>query len=287
VVTLSLWRPDLPATHPDRIGQKLAELPSTIGAFGLGHLGQAYLWGIAALQYHSPKDVTILLCDDDKVETANIETGALLTPANVSQLKTRTAANWLEARGFSTRLIERRVDEFFRRTAGEPAIALSGFDDNQPRQWLANAGFNAIFDSGLGGDAHNFDTIAFHAWPNPRNVTEIWPLESIEELKVREARKKRHAATNSAYQGLGADECGRLLLAGKSVAAPFVGAVAACVVLAEMLKAVNGGPSFSDIKLRLCSLGTVRPESQLVSGTALPIRGVPTQDIRQTSNKAS
>ncbi|MFD2274635.1 hypothetical protein ACFS07_35650 [Undibacterium arcticum] len=169
----------------------------------------------------------------------------------------------------------------FRRTAGEPVIALSGFDDNRARQWLSEAGFNAIFDSGLGGEDHNFDTIAFHTWPNPRVACDVWPLESTEELAAREARKRLLAASNAAYQALDADECGRLLLTGKSVAVPFVGAVAACVVLAEMLKTVNGGPVFSDLKLRLCSLGTSRLEGRLASEAAPPVRGVQTHTIKR------
>jgi hypothetical protein len=277
VVRLSLWRPDLPADHPDGVGEQVFELPASLAAFGLGHLGQAYLWSLAALPYTSPKAVTVLLCDDDTVEKVNVETGAILTTAAVTRLKTRVAAEWLEARGFSTRLVERRVDENFRPTAGEPVVALTGFDDNKPRQWLSRAGFQAIFDSGLGGEFHNFDTIAFHSWPNPRDACEIWPLESEIELAAREARQQQQATHNAAYQALNADECGRLLLAGKSVAVPFVGAFASCIVLAEILKTVNGGPVFSDLKLRLCSLEKKISEGRLKSESALPIRGLKTQ----------
>jgi hypothetical protein len=160
-------------------------------------------------------------------------------------------------------------------------IALSGFDDNSPRRWLSNAGFKAIFDSGLGGEDYNFDTIAFHAWPNPREASIIWPSETDEELAVREARKKKRAEDNSAYGSINADECGRLRLAGKSVAVPFVGAVAACLVLAEMLKSINGGPTFSDLKLRLCSIDSVQFEGRLASEMSLPIRGLATQRVEQ------
>jgi hypothetical protein len=278
VVTLSLWRPDLPSDHPDGAGEQILELPLTLGIFGLGHLGQAYLWGLSSLRYPSPNNTTFLLCDDDVVEEANVETGALLKSADVALPKTRVAAKWLEERGFSTKLLERKVDSCFRRTAEEPVIALSGFDNNNPRQWLSMAGFTMIFDSGLGGEAHNFDTIAFHAWPNPRSASDIWPLESDEELSARESRKRKRekTANNEAYQALGGNECGRLLIAGKSVAVPFVGAMASCIVLAELLKTVNGGPIFSDLKLRVCSTGTGRFEGLLASEIASPIRGLST-----------
>jgi len=278
VVTLSLWRPDLPSEHADGAGEQILELPRSLGVFGLGHLGQAYLWGLASLRYPSPNNATFMLCDDDVVEMANVETGALLKMADVAQPKTRVAAKWLEERGFSTKLLERKVDSCFRRTAEEPVIALSGFDNNNPRQWLSMAGFTMIFDSGLGGEAHNFDTIAFHSWPNPRMASDIWPLETDEELSAREARKRirEQTANNEAYLALGGNECGRLLIAGKSVAVPFVGAVASCIVLAELLKTVNGGPTYSDLKLRVCSIGTGRFEGLIASEIASPIRGLPT-----------
>jgi hypothetical protein len=279
VVSLSLWRPDLPSDHPDGIGEQIIELPASLGIFGLGHLGQAYLWGFAALSFSCRDKITILLCDDDLVEGPNVETGALLTLADVTQRKTRVVAKRLEMLGFSTVLLERRVDANYRLSANEPAIALCGFDDNLARQWLSQAGFKTIFDSGLGGEAHNFDTIAYHAWPNPRLATDVWPLESIDELAARDVRKIRQVAENAAYQAIGADECGRLRIAGKSVAVPFVGAVAACIVLAEMLKAINGGPTYSDLKLRVCALGAGQFEGRLASEAASPIRGLATQAI--------
>lgn len=278
VVTLSLWHPDLSSELAGGTGEPIIELPLTLGVFGLGHLGQAYLWGLASLRYPSPNNATFLLCDDDVIEEANVETGALLTLADVAQLKTRVAAKWLEERGFSTKLLERKVDSYFRRTAEEPVIALSGFDNNNPRQWLSMAGYTMIFDSGLGGETHNFDTIAFHAWPNPRKVSDIWPHDMDEELNAREARKRKmeQIANNEAYLALGGNECGRLLIAGKSVAVPFVGALASCIVLAELLKTVNGGPTYSDLKLRMCSIGTGRFEGLLASEITPSIRGLPT-----------
>jgi hypothetical protein len=83
-------------------------------------------------------------------------------------------------------------------------------------------------------------------------------------------------ANNEAYLALGGNECGRLLIAGKSVAVPFVGAAASCIVLAELLKTVNGGPTYSDLKLRVCSIGTGRFEGLLASEITPSIRGLPT-----------
>lgn len=280
VVTFSLWRPDLHLGDEEALGEEINELPQKLAVFGLGHLGQAYLWALSSLQYQYPENVQILLCDDDEIEEANVETGALLTPQGIGKLKTRYVANWLEQRGFRTRLIERRVDENFKATEAEPKIALSGFDNNEARQWLSKSGFGAIFDSGLGGEAHNFDTVAFHAWPNSRDSENIWVTQTPQEKEEAADRLKEKVRVHEGYKKMNQEECGRLLLAGKSVAVPFVGAVAACIVLAEMIKTINGGPVFSDIKIQICSLD-VKNFCKLERLEALPIRGIPTEVVKR------
>ncbi len=47
------------------------------------------------------------------------------------------------------------------------------------------------------------------------------------------------------------DRCGVTLLAGKAVGAPFVGAVAASLVIAEVLRLLHGGPLHQLIDLDL------------------------------------
>lgn len=276
VVTFSLWRPGACLEDEAGVGRPVLEVPRDIALFGLGHLGQAYLWAYTALAHEQPGEVTVQLCDDDAVEKANLETGAIVTKNWLKKLKTRMAAHWLENRGFRTRLLERRIDQHFTRTSGEPVVALSGFDDNRPRQWLAEAGYSAVFDSGLGGEAMNFDTIAFHAWPNPRLATDIWQLETDAQIAAREARR-RAMIQASGYGGIDGDECGRLILAGKSVAVPFVGALAACIVVSELLKAVNGGPTHHAVRVQACSIPVTSAHAMLAAEATLPIRGLTTQ----------
>jgi len=279
VLLLSLWNPDVP-TRADAVGEPLSELPRTWSVFGLGHLGQAYLWATAVLPYQSPEDVLILLCDDDRIAKPNIETGALLAPGSKG-LKTRAAAEWLEARGFSTRLLERRVDANFRRTEFEPVIALAGFDDNRARRWLSDAGFERVFDTGLGGEVANFDTIGYHTFPNLRRADELWVIEPPDAVNLRNVRAQELADRNVAYQALAVDDCGRLLLAGQSIAVPFVGAMAACVVVAEVLKSLNGGPTYYDLTLRLSSLSSEGGVlGQLAQQQTPPIRGLSAQSAK-------
>lgn len=280
VVVRSLWCPDVGPADPAGVGEPISELPDQLAIFGLGHLGQAYLWGYGALRHSDPARAMVAMCDDDLLEPPNLETGAIASTDWLGKLKTRMAAHWLEARQFQTRLMERRIDRNFRRGDLDPLIALSGFDDNHPRQWLAEAGFAAVFDSGLGGEASNFDTISFRHWPNPRAAGELWPVESEEDLTAREARRQK-IVQDGGYDALSDDECGRLLLARKSVAVPFVGMFAACTVLAEVLKTINGGPTYDEIKLQVCASETGIRAARSSADIAAPIRGVATQEPRK------
>jgi hypothetical protein len=175
VVELSLWRPDLDIGDPEALGIPVDYLPRELWVLGLGHLGNAYLWVLASLAYPKRDDVTFALCDFDKVEPENIETGVIFTAADERQLRTCASTCWLEQRGFQTRLVERRFDANFCRHEKEPGLALCGFDSNPARRALATAQFLRIVESGLGGTANNFDTISMHTLRNPRPPAQLFP----------------------------------------------------------------------------------------------------------------
>lgn len=248
-VTMSLWTPgDL---AEGAIGIPIECLPLSLWALGLGHLGNAYLWALAGLPYADPKATKVFLNDFDKVEAENVETGLLFRHDDVEALKTRVCSDWIMERGFDTRLVERHFDSNFRRREDEPGLALCGFDSNLVRRSLATANFERVVESGLGGTSNNFDTVSLHTLPNPRQPDELWPELSLEDLARRRHEREKMARENAAYLSLRHDECGRVGLAGKSVAVPFVGAAAASFVLAEALRLLHGGPAYADIKFKL------------------------------------
>lgn len=279
-IAFSLWRPDIDVRLEEGLGQPVAEFPKKLELFGLGHLGQAYVWAMVALPFEDRGELLPYLCDDDVVELPNLETGSLLRTENLSGRKTRVIADWLRQRGFDSRLVERFIDGSYHRCLSEPTIALSGFDNNEARQWLTRAGFSSIFDSGLGGEATNFDSIAVRTWPNPQTAEVLWPQEDRVAREKRMDRQKQKASSNPAYGDIAADECGMLLVADKAVAVPFVGAVAATFVLAEVLRATNGGPVFSDCRLRVCSITGAPLAARLTGAEALPCRGLETVKLR-------
>jgi hypothetical protein len=100
---------------------------------------------------------------------------------------------------------------------------------------------------------HNFDAIGLHTLPNPRAPTELWPDVSEVERAAQNARRERVAREIAAYGQLGLDECGRVELAGKSIAIPYVGVAASCLVVAEALRMFHDGPAYGDLKLRLAT----------------------------------
>jgi hypothetical protein len=269
-VALSLWRPNADVSTPEALGVPVQFLPRDLWMLGLGHLGNAYLWSLATMPFQNPGEAELYLNDFDKVEGPNLETGLLFTRESEHRYKTRICSGWLEARGFRTRMIERPFDEHFRCRATEPKLAFCGFDSNPPRRDLATAGFTRVIESGLGGTASNFDTIALHALPNSRPPEELWPDVNPDDEARNVAEQQRVARENPGYQFLAEDECGRYELAGKSVAVPFVGAVAATLVIAEALRVLHQGPAYSDLKLSLSAIDT-----RFVH----PIRGYNSQDF--------
>ncbi len=234
---LSLWRPSsLDWTNQATDEPELLYLPSRLWLIGLGHLGQAYLWGLGLLPYPNPSDLSLVLQDTDVITPASESTSVLTDGALIGQKKTRAMAAWADRRGFSTLIQEREFKADFRRQPSEPAVALCGVDNAVARQSLDQVGFDLVVEAGLGRGYRDFRAMRLHTLPGPRSSSSMWnSVDHAEQLEMRPA-----------YQNLledaTLDRCGVTLLAGKAVGAPFVGAVAACFALSEVLRLLHGGP---------------------------------------------
>jgi hypothetical protein len=247
---LSLWRPD-PAVdwlEPDESEPTLTYLPSRLWLIGLGHLGQAYLWGLGLLPYRDPAEVALVLQDIDVV-TESTESTSILTDASmIGEKKTRAMAAWAARRGFSTSLQERMFAADFKRQADEPAVALCGLDNAAGRRALDQVGFDLVVEAGLGRGHRDFRTMRLHVLPGVRAAADIWK-QSREGEKVED----RPAYAKLVAEGV-LDRCGMTLLAGKAVGAPFVGSIAASLALSEVLRLLHGGPVHGLIDVDLLSL---------------------------------
>ncbi len=247
---LSLWRP---APSTDWLGgggdePQLHYLPSQLWLIGLGHLGQAYLWGLGLLPYADPSGLSLILQDTDVITPSSISTSLLSDHHEVGRKKTRVVAEWAERRGFRTAIIERLFDGSFRRHGHEPAVALCGVDNALARQALDRVGFEFVVEAGLGRGHRDFRSMRIHTLPGSRPCVQMWqPVAETVDVIDR-----------AAYQQLlrdgELDRCGVTLLAGKAVGAPFVGSVAACLVLAEVLRLLHGGPLHQVVEVDLQSL---------------------------------
>ena len=247
---LSLWNPSPQVDWiTDTAGEpELRYLPSRLWLIGLGHLGQAYLWGLGLLPYPPRDGPSVVLQDFDVLTPSSESTSILTTPDLVGQKKTRAMAAWAEARGFTTSIHERFFDANFTRQPDEPAVALCGLDNGLGRRALDRVGFDFIVEAGLGRGHRDFRTMRLHTLPAPRSANDIWKEENSSE-KVEEQAAYQNMLKDGAL-----DRCGITLLAGKAVGAPFVGAVASCLVLSEVLHLLHGGPIHQVIDLDLQSI---------------------------------
>jgi hypothetical protein len=246
-VGLSLWTPAATqnwlAETPDEPTLQL--LPSKLWLIGLGHLGQAYLWALGLLPYAEASALQLVLQDIDVITPSTESTSILSEAVSIGHKKTRTMAAWCKRRGFETAIHERLFDDSFRRQADEPAVALCGLDNALGRQALDQVGFDFVVEAGLGRGHRDFRAIRLHTLPGSRSATQIWRGEGAGE----------QVEDRPAYAGMlergELDRCGVTLLAGKAVGAPFVGAAAATLVIAELLRLLHGGTVHELIDLDL------------------------------------
>jgi hypothetical protein len=196
------------------------------------------------LPYPRPEDVELVLQDVDVVTRSTLST-SILTDSGMSKMKTRMMANVMEARGFKTRIVERRFDETLSIQPDDPQIALCGVDNALARRALCDVGFKFVVEAGLGSGTKDFRAIRIHTLPSMREPRDLWKAVDERNTQVQ----------TPAYRDLtarGADQCGVTLLAGAAVGAPFVGMTAAAFCLAEILRLLHGGALFAvhDVDLK-------------------------------------
>ncbi len=250
ITGFSLWNPDSRCDWcvSDPTEPELKYLPSKLWLIGLGHLGQAYLWNLGLLPYADPSDLCLVLQDVDIVTESTQSTSVLTQIEMVGQKKTRVMAQWMEERGFSVALQERYFAADFKRQDSEPSIALCGLDNALGRRALDKAGFDMIVEAGLGRGHDDFRKLRMHVLPGPRSADDIWPTQISSEVSF-----LADIYQNMVKDGK-LDQCGATLLSGKAVGAPFVGMVASCLAIGEIVRLLHGGRICQLIDLDLLSI---------------------------------
>ena len=224
---------------------------------------QAFLWTLGLLPFKCPTEVELTLQDFDRLALANDSTSILTKIDMVGRLKTREMAAWAEARGFQTRLVERRFAGDITLGEDDPRVLFCGVDNAEARARLEAPHFDLVVDAGLGAGPHEYLAMRLHTFPGPVTARERWGVVS----NTRTADAKA-VVSATAYQDLaarGLDDCGLLEIASRTVGVPFVGVIAATLALMEIVRRLNQGPSLSVLDLTLRDLDA----KQGVKGQAL------------------
>jgi hypothetical protein len=270
---MSLWNPGADWLSADPSEPALAFLPARLWLIGLGNLGQAFAWVLACLPFSDRKQIQLMLQDFDDVAPSNDSTSLLSFLCDIDRRKARVVADWLEARGFVAFLDERRFGDWTRRGPEEPAVALCGVDNALARAALEKPGFDLVVEAGLGGGPQAFRNFSIHTFPASRTAKRLWLPQVSEADESFEAMP--------AYQALrreGMDDCGLAQLASRTVGVPFVGLIAACMTISELLRRLHGGIALelaSGSALALDNLEAVTMASRPYTGghsAVLPVR---------------
>ena len=210
-------------------------LPGALWLVGVGNLGQAFLWALAALPYTNPGDVSLVVQDRDIVTEENWATSVLVRDEAYGVLKTKVAERWASAKGFDLRRIDRRLLASDRLDNDDPRLVLSGVDKVEPRKHMAKVGFDCIIDAGLGRTASDFDKYRVTVFDRVRPIDKHFAGQTDKPVG-------RDTSTADAYQRLASEIglCGTAEIAGASVAAPYVSALTAAVSISRAIAVASG-----------------------------------------------
>lgn len=255
--SLSLWSPEISPPDAENPPLRDISLPRSLWLIGLGNLGQAYLWSLFTLPYAEPKDVMLYLQDDDLIDRENWGTSVLVERGRYDILKTKFAEEWADRRAFRVRRIDRRFDEQVKRQSDEPGLALSGLDRMPPRRRLGGAGFEYIIDCGLGATATSYQDLRVNVFDRSAD-----PARHFEGVDDRTAETTAALLQLPAYKEITRERndggCGAAMLAGKSVAVPFVSAFAGALAISQAIRIASGQTPYRSMTASLGDLRSLR-----------------------------
>lgn len=192
---------------------------------GMGHLGQAYLW-TTMLQSSELRPAVVRLSDDDKVSASSLSTCLLVDPSDVGCDKVGAVAGRLEALGVVVQRDLVRLNLDAGPLCANHPLCVVAVDNLALRRSLDRVHAARVLEAGIGDGPDGFTRIQAHAFPGARLARDIWSGEDPNASRAVDISKP-------AYRSLLAesgDECGTALVAGRSIATPFVGAFAGAIL---------------------------------------------------------
>ncbi len=186
---------------------------------GLGHLGQAFLW-TAALGGSAQLWSSLRLTDFDVVSWSSLSTCLLVQAKDVGRRKVDVVAERLEALGVAVERDATRLNLGEEPVHSHHDLALIAVDNVALRRTLDRLLVPRILEGGIGDGADAFTRTQLHAFPGPRKAMDVW---AGSDARASQAGDISPPAYRALLEQSG-DECGTTLVAGRSVATPFVGA---------------------------------------------------------------
>jgi hypothetical protein len=206
-------------------GGRISTLSSSLWLIGLGHLGQAFLW-TAALAGGERLPRTVRLTDYDIVSWSSLSTCLLVEARDVGRKKVDVVAERLETLGVRVQRDYDRLNLDAGVVRSEQAQVIVAVDNIALRRSLDRLLADRVLEAGIGDGADAFTRIQLHAFPGPRKARDVWVGDDARAARAADLSER-------AYQtllGKTGDQCGTALVAGISVATPFVGAFAGAVL---------------------------------------------------------
>lgn len=226
----SAWGADEP------LAAAINYLPSSLWLLGLGNLGQATLFILSLLPYVDPAALRLVLHDFDRAGLENLAVQILTDQGWIGRRKARCVADFADALGFDTALVETSFAPHTAPSGDDPRLLLAGVDNLRARRWAAGGGFDLVIDAGLGATAADAFELRLHAFPGSRSPEQAWPEPQDDAFAA-----KLNPALQKAVEEGEIDLCGAMTIAGKSVGVPCTALAAAAVQVGQLLRALATG----------------------------------------------
>jgi len=191
---------------------------------GLGHLGQAFAWTLALSSGRARH--ALRLTDFDTVTASSLSTCLLVKGSDIGRLKVHAVGERLASLGLAVSMDAHRLNLDVDAPAQAADRVIVAVDNIALRRSLDRLAGMPVYEGGIGSGANGFTRAQFHAFPGSRLARDVWAGEDPHASQAVDI-------SAPAYQALlkqTGDECGTTLLAGRSIATPFVGAFAGAVL---------------------------------------------------------
>jgi hypothetical protein len=221
---------------PFSANESYAHPKDGLAFLGIGQLGQAYLAALYFMLFGTGGNPNVLLVDKDYFEKANWCTQILLGEHDWEHKpKTDFLAAVLSQWGWNVTTETTAISWGWKRLAHHPRLALLGFDNFDARRIAIEAGYDWLFEAGI-GTSFLSPRITWHSLPPERRMGFLFPRsENLRPTSVNVQSEFFKTLQENTPGG-----CGWVTFENISSTAPSMGLVATAFLWAEVLRYLQG-----------------------------------------------